>query len=278
MANTSILAAFERFWQHVVAKVGEKADLDHTHDGRYYTETEVDTKLSGKANTSHTHTKSEVGLGNIESEISAIENVASNANAKAGTAQDTADEAYALAESKADANHTHAEAAQDSAGLMSANDKIKLDYGGPAIVTTSGTGAAYTATVAGMNELKAGMSFVMIPHTVSTATAPTLNVNSLGAKAIRRRVTNATTTTSTGYNASWLSANKPIRVEYDGSFWIADLPKPAAADMSGTLPVANGGTGATSESVARTNLNVYSKTETDSAIANAIGNAIAASY
>ena len=33
--------------------VNGKSDSGHTHDGRYYTESEVDTKLSGKANTSH---------------------------------------------------------------------------------------------------------------------------------------------------------------------------------------------------------------------------------
>jgi hypothetical protein len=32
-----------------------KANTSHTHDDRYYTETETDTFLSGKANTSHTH-------------------------------------------------------------------------------------------------------------------------------------------------------------------------------------------------------------------------------
>lgn len=32
MANQSIKNAFERFWQHVVAKLGDKADIDHTHD------------------------------------------------------------------------------------------------------------------------------------------------------------------------------------------------------------------------------------------------------
>ena len=37
-----------------------KADSGHTHDDRYYTETEVDTKLSGKAPISHTHTKSQI--------------------------------------------------------------------------------------------------------------------------------------------------------------------------------------------------------------------------
>ena len=32
MTNTSILAAFERMWQHVVAALGNKADIDHTHE------------------------------------------------------------------------------------------------------------------------------------------------------------------------------------------------------------------------------------------------------
>ena len=35
-------------------------DFAHTHDDRYYTESETDTLLSGKASSSHTHTKSEV--------------------------------------------------------------------------------------------------------------------------------------------------------------------------------------------------------------------------
>lgn len=35
--------------------VDGKAASSHTHDDRYYTESEIDTKLSGKANSSHTH-------------------------------------------------------------------------------------------------------------------------------------------------------------------------------------------------------------------------------
>lgn len=46
MANASILAAFERMWQHVINKLSEKSDVSHTHDERYYTESEIDTKLS----------------------------------------------------------------------------------------------------------------------------------------------------------------------------------------------------------------------------------------
>lgn len=137
-------------------------------------------------------------------------------------------------------------ATQSANGLLSAEDKIQLDYGGLPIITTSGTGAAYTATVDGMTTLTVGMSFMMIPNVVSTSTAPTLNVNSLGAKTIRRRVSNSTTSTAAGYNASWLAVNKPVMVTYDGTYWIADILKPSAADVSGTMGVKNGGTGLTS--------------------------------
>lgn len=37
-----------------------KAPKHHTHDDRYYTETEMNTKLNGKANSSHTHTASQI--------------------------------------------------------------------------------------------------------------------------------------------------------------------------------------------------------------------------
>lgn len=101
-------------------------------------------------------------------------------------------------------------------------------------ITTSGDGAAYTATVDGLSVI-AGASFIMIPHTTSTSQAPTLNVNDTGAKNIRRRISSSTAETTVGYNASWLAANKPVRVTYDGTFWIADIPCQNAEDIYGTL-------------------------------------------
>lgn len=44
----------------VDGKLSGKAAAKHTHDDRYYTETEINTKLNGKANSSHTHTKSQI--------------------------------------------------------------------------------------------------------------------------------------------------------------------------------------------------------------------------
>lgn len=45
MSNPSILAAFERMWQYIIAHISNKADVDHNHDDKYYTEEEVDAKL-----------------------------------------------------------------------------------------------------------------------------------------------------------------------------------------------------------------------------------------
>ena len=43
-------------WSGVTGKPGTYTPSSHTHDDRYYTESEIDSKLSGKANSSHTHT------------------------------------------------------------------------------------------------------------------------------------------------------------------------------------------------------------------------------
>lgn len=123
-------------------------------------------------------------------------------------------------------------------------------------VTTVGTGAAYTATVDGITTLTVGTSITIVPHTVSTTIAPTLNVNGLGAKMIRRRLSNATGTLISGYTESWLTASRPVQVTYDGTFWVANIPKPNAVDMFGSVAIAHGGTGATTAKDALNNLGI----------------------
>ena len=118
------------------------------------------------------------------------------------------------------------------------DSKVDVAYGQYAI-TTAGDGSAYTATVPGITALTAGASFIMIPHTASTTTSPTLNVNGFGAKNIRRRLTSMATSAQNGYTTSWLASGVPFRVIYDGTQWIVEgHDKPAAADLYGAAPKA----------------------------------------
>lgn len=103
--------------------------------------------------------------------------------------------------------------------------------------TASSTdGVAYTATVSGIDSLTVGASFIMIPNKASTSKAPTLNVNGLGAKPIRRRLSSITTSLQQGYSTNWIALNKPFTVVYDGTAWVIEgLTKTDGADVYGAV-------------------------------------------
>ena len=321
------------------------AASSHNHDDRYYTETEVDTKLSGKANTSHgnhvpttqtannatflrndntwqkvtpanigaaasshTHTVANItDLTATAAELNYMDGVTSNVQTqldgkaasshnhaasnitsgtlssdrlptvpigKGGTGATTAAAALTnlgITATAAELNYvdgvtssiqtqlnnkaSKSSATQAAAGLMSAEDKIQMDYGGIPIVTTGGTGSAYTATIDGITELKVGTKITIIPHVISAANAPTLNLNSLGAKAIRMPVSYSSSTTANGATTTWLAKDRPVTLEYNGTYWLTiGLTRPSANYLSGTVPIANGGTGADTAAGALTNL------------------------
>ena len=122
------------------------------------------------------------------------------------------------------------------------------------VTATSTDGAIYTATVEGIGSLTAGVNFVMIPNTESTTQEPRLNVNNLGAKFLRRRVSAGSSVTSPGYANGWLAAGKPVRVMYDGLYWIVDIAQVYASDLIGSVPITKGGTGATDGATGLANL------------------------
>ena len=161
-----------------------------------------------------------------------------------GTAAYTNSSAYATS------GHTHNYAASSSAGGAAKKSNSM------APIVTSGDGAAYTATVDGITELVAGVSFIMVPHTVSTTAEPTLNVNGLGAVTIRQSLSNGTSSAVVAANANWLSSRKPVMVSYDGEFWVANLVRPNAANLYGVTAIEHGGTGADNAATARTNLGI----------------------
>lgn len=106
-------------------------------------------------------------------------------------------------------------------------------------IPTTGSGSAYVASVPHISTLVAGATFTMVPHVVSAAVSPTLNVNNLGAKPIRQRLSNSTLSTAPGATANWLAAGKPVDVMYDGQFWVVDFVRPNMASAYGELPMSN---------------------------------------
>lgn len=116
------------------------------------------------------------------------------------------------------------------------NSKVDLDAGVYTATASSTDGIAYIATVPGITALTAGASFIMIPNKASTSKAPTLNVNVLGAKPIRRRLSSLTTSLQQGYSTNWIALNKPFTVVYDGTAWVVEgLTKTDGADVYGAV-------------------------------------------
>ena len=217
------------------------------------------------------------------SAVKAAYDLANTANTVSATAQTRADEAYDLADSKADIEHEHTisdiadltEATRTTSGLLSAEDKTQLDNGGIKTVNmSSDDGAVWTATIDGVEELTAGMTFLFVPNRTSSSTSLTLNVNGLGAVAVRRKLSSGTATLSNPTITTQFFANRPVLLMYDTAtvngtpYWIAlEFTKPSATDLYGKVPVQNGGWFSNSNTTdddlveAREAFGVYSKAD-----------------
>ena len=123
---------------------------------------------------------------------------------------------------------------------------FKVELNGVDLIMATGDGNAYTATIPNVTALKRGMIITIIPDTTSTATIPTLNVNGLGAKNIKQRITTNTSLTVAAGNDSWMIANKPVPLLFDGTQWVTITGRASAQDLYGTVPLEKGGTGVTS--------------------------------
>lgn len=113
----------------------------------------------------------------------------------------------------------------------------------------SSDGAAYTATVEDLEELYSGLEITIIPNITSTTTAPTLNVNGLGAKPIRLSLSQNNSLTTQPENANYYAEKRPIKLMFDpnwlstGMWRVTNKQRPSAVDLYGTVPVPSGGTG-----------------------------------
>ena len=64
ISNLSTLVGDTKVSTQISNAIASKSDTGHTHDDRYYTESEIDTKLGGKSDTGHTHDYAAASHGN----------------------------------------------------------------------------------------------------------------------------------------------------------------------------------------------------------------------
>ena len=90
--------------------IGTKSDQTHTHDDRYYTESEMNTKLAGKSDTSHTHDDRYYTHNEIDSKINTINTSINNKSDKTHAHDDryyTETEVNTKLATKSDNTHLH---------------------------------------------------------------------------------------------------------------------------------------------------------------------------
>ena len=109
------------------------------------------------------------------------------------------------------------------------NLTINAEGGGIPVVTTSGTGSEYTATVPGVTELTNGLIIIAVPH-ITNNFAPKFNLNNFGSKSIIQL-------TVSGKNGGVLSSetlevNNPYILMYSSAFdcWVLNGVSSVATD------------------------------------------------
>ena len=158
--------------------IGGKAESGHTHDNRYYTESETDTLLSGKANTGHTHnaaTQSAAGFMSAADKTK-LDGIATGANAYTHPA-------YTARTGSPSANQTPAfggtatvsQVTSDASGHVTGmtNRTITIPS---TVATTSAAGLMSAADKAALNALKP----VILWSGASVANTITLNESVAG--------------------------------------------------------------------------------------------------
>lgn len=136
----------------------------------------------------------------------------------------------------------------------------KAGSGNVVVDAVSSDGVSYTATVEDLEELYNGLELTIIPNIASTTTAPTLNVNGLGAKPIRLSLSLNNSMLVQPEKENYYAEGRPVKLMFDtkylttGAWRVANKQRPSAEDLYGTVPFEKGGLNATDAIEALKNL------------------------
>lgn len=130
-------------WSGVTGKPSSYPPASHNHDERYYTETEMNSKLAEKAPKVHTHVKSEVGLGNVDNTADANKSVK-----------------YAASAGTASSCTGNAATATTATKLATARSINGTNFDGSGNITTASWGTARNVTIGNTKKSVNGASDV----------------------------------------------------------------------------------------------------------------------
>ena len=131
------------------------------------------------------------------------------------------------------------------------------------VVSLAGTSSAYTGTLSGppwattLAGLK-GHVLAIVPSVTSASVDVTLNLNSLGAKNVRRLTQTGTATAVP--TAGYFRLGVPYLVMYDGTQYVlvGDTQPNGGTDFANVVGIGSGGTGGATQATAWTNIGVPS--------------------
>lgn len=154
-------------------EVSGKANTSHTHDDRYYTETEIDTLLSGKANSSHTHTIS--NITNLQSTLDGKAATSHGAHVSFSTTAPVMDGSASVGTATTVARSDHKHPIDTSRAAQTSLDSHTGNKSNPHSVTLAQLGL--TATAAELNKMDGVTATTAELNILDGITATTAELN-----------------------------------------------------------------------------------------------------